>query len=327
MAMKCFNKYLFQAKQGLPLKLSWQRGEGMPLAVSGNIHSVVLQEKVYVSSGGGQYTVMVYDSKWEQWSTLPKHRTKSFGMAVITGKLVLIGGLYGVSYMYNVTEEIATWDPQAKNWTNNISPMRTGRHSPAATSYNKWLVVAGGCDENGSLVDVVEILDTTTQEWYSAAPLPVMCTQMRSAVVQDEWYLMGCHDEAESKRVFSVSLPALILFSKAPSQGSSTLWRPLPNPPMSFSAPLAFRESLLAVGGKTDSGKLSSAIHLYQPWSKNWVKAGELPSELACCTCTELPSGKLLVAGGEVLRIESRRNKQYPVMTMIRTVNIATVGS
>ena len=253
---------LFQAQQGLPLNLSWKRSKDMRtrVIVGSYTSSVVLQGKVYVSGESASssatvpYTVIVYDPHCDEWSTLPEYKAMLFGMAVLNGQLILVGGrLHSVDQ--KVTEEIAEWDPQSKNWTSKTYTMRTGRYRPAVTTYNKWLVVAGGRDENGSL-DVVEILDTSTEQWYSAAPLPVKYSYMRSAVVRDDWYLMG-YDKTESKQVFSVSLPALILLSVTASQASSPLWCTLPNSPMFRSAPLAFHESLLAVGGK--------AIHLYQP--------------------------------------------------------------
>ena len=42
----------------------------------------------------------------------------------------------------------------------------------------------------------------------------------------------------------------------------------------------------------------NTAIYHYQPSSRSWVKAGELPTRRCICTCTVLPSGDLYVAGG-----------------------------
>ena len=42
----------------------------------------------------------------------------------------------------------------------------------------------------------------------------------------------------------------------------------------------------------------SKAIHLYQPNSKKWVKAGELLAGRGACACIVLPRQEILVAGG-----------------------------
>ena len=52
----------------------------MPFAMSNNTHSVVLKGKLYMgggcASGNSQVecTVMVYDIRSGEWSTLPKHQ-------------------------------------------------------------------------------------------------------------------------------------------------------------------------------------------------------------------------------------------------------------
>ena len=112
-------------------------------------------------------------------------------------------------------------------------------------------------------------------------------------------YLLGGFAEGAiaSKKVLSVCLDDLI--SQAVSQPASASapptpspWQSLPDTPLIYSTALAFNGALLAVGG-------SRAIYYYQPSSRSWIKAGELPSGRICCTCTILPSGDLYVASGE----------------------------
>ena len=67
---------------------------------------------------------------------------------------------------------------------------------------------------------------------------------------------------------------------------------------LEWSAALALHGSLLAVGGRHSFRDSSSAIHLYQPGSRQWVKVGDLPTARDCCSCTLLPSEEILVAGG-----------------------------
>ncbi len=68
--------------------------------------------------------------------------------------------------------------------------------------------------------------------------------------------------------------------------------------PLKYSAPLSIGRSLLAVGGMDDRLNLSSWIHLYQPDTRRWVKVGDLPTARHSCTCSVLPSGDVIVAGG-----------------------------
>ena len=117
---------------------------------------------------------------------------------------------------------------------------------------------------------------------------------MKSAVARDEWYVMGSV-EPKIGQAFFVSLPALILLRETTN---STLWRILPSAPLIRSAPLATHDLLLAVGGMPNTSECSSAIYLYLPWKKKWIEVAKLPTKRSACTCIELPSGKILVAGG-----------------------------
>ena len=199
--------------------------------------------------------------------------------------------------MTRVTNRISVWDSQ--RWTHPYPYMPTPRHSPAVVTYINWLVVAGGSDGDGYL-DSVEIMNTTNKQWFTATPLPMGCYDMTSAVVGDEWYFMGGSTGSWSttKQVFHVSLPAITSQVVSQSTPNPAQWHTLPDTPLYSSAALALHGSLLAVGGCHDRQHCSSAIHLYQPGSRQWVKVGDLPTAQSHCSSIQLPSGEILVAGG-----------------------------
>ncbi len=105
------------------------------------------------------------------------------------------------------------------------------------------------------------------------------------------------HTMLGTKTVHHVDLDELI--AKAlPNLDTPTLWQTIENTPLKWSAPLSIGRSLLAVGGRDDKINPSSWIHLYQPDTRRWVKVGDLPTARYNCTCSVLPSGEVIVAGG-----------------------------
>ena len=258
-------------------------------------HSVVAHGRVYVGGGAtdndeDQYTVMVYEQGAE-WRTLPRYQYRRFAMAALQDQLTLVGGWDPSTG--KATNQIAVWNSQQWAYMYPYPQMPTSRSLPAVVTYIKWLVVAGGRDD--SYLSTVEIMDTTNKQWFTATPLPVECCGMTSAVVAEECYLMGGFANSllaePTKQVFQVSLPAIT--SQAVSQ-----WYNLPDTPLEFSAALTANGSLLAVGGRHGQGDFSSAIHLYQPERGLWVRVGDLPTARFSCSCTLLPSGEILAAGG-----------------------------
>ena len=162
--------------------------------------------------------------------------------------------------------------------------------------------MTGGNGDGGGLLSRVEILDTIeSRQWYHATSLPQPCTQVSLATIGNMCYLLGGFGVTASKKVFSVCLDDLI--SQAVSQSASgsapptsSPWLELPDIPVIYSTALAFNGVLLAVGGGTIFEY--KAIYHYQPSSRRWVNAGELPTERSQCIRTVLPSRDLYVAGG-----------------------------
>ena len=257
---------------------------------------VVFKEKVYfgggIASSDRERTVMVYDPKQDSYNTLPPYTYKYFSMAVINNQLVLVGG-----WDDKATNKLGVWNEQSKRWTHPLPPMTTACYSPSVATHNTWLVVMGGWDGRNYL-SRVEILDTTEPgQWYHAALLPQSSSHALPATIGNMCYLLGGYTEGgASKRVFSVFLDDLIsqavsLPASASAPPTPSPWQSLPDTPLTYSTALAFNGALLAIGR-------SKAIYHYQPSSRRWIQAGEMPIWQSQCTCTVLPSGDLYVAGG-----------------------------
>ena len=249
---------------------------------------------------------MVYDPQQDSYDTLPPYTHKYFAMAVVNNQLVLVGGM-DVRTDKN-TNKLGVWNEQSTQWTDTLPPMTTACYSPSVAAHNnRWLVVIGG-DGDGGRLSRIEILDTSLGRWYHGTSLPQPLYGVVPATIGNMCYLLGGYTKGTpSKTVFSTCLDALIsqAVSQPPDSASASPtpspWQTLPDTPLTLSTALALNGALLAVGGLD-----SNAIHLYQPSSGSWVKAGELPSETSACTCTVLPSGKVFVTGRGVYGSEQR---------------------
>ena len=271
----------------------------MPFGMGGNVQSVVLGNKVYIG-GGDDCTVMVYDIQRDTYSTLPQYNAMYFAMTALDDQLVLAGGLYLASG--KLTNQIALL--QSDKWTRPYPPMTIARRSSTAVSFNNHIIVAGGRVDQDRPVSSVEVLDVTSNRWCIVDPLPVGRAVMKSVIVGDMCYIMGGVDYTGkvTKVVHSVNLRELT--EKAVSMATSpatpkpiSLWQTEEDAPLFHSAPLVLKQSMLAVGGY-DRSDVSTSIHLYQSGTRRWVKVGDLPTARYYCTCSVLPNGQVLIAGG-----------------------------
>ena len=274
----------------------------MPIYMA-SCQAVVIGDKVYVGGEYGSFisascTVMVYNIHTGTWGELPPYGSEFFGVAAVNNQLVLVGGRNVLSG--RATNVLGVWDEGSQTWTHPFPEMSTPRYFTSVVSYQRWLVVAGGNDGRGSYQKKVELLDTHSRQWYEGSPLPNECSRMSSTINGNMWFLTGGYTfHQENKRVFSVCLDELI--SQAVLSSTcviSSPWQTLTDTPSTNSTPLILNGALLSVGGYE-----SSAIYLYQPSSRSWVKVSDLPAKLyiSKCACIVLPSGEIFMAGGTSL--------------------------
>ncbi len=263
----------------------------MPIEMGGPVQSVVIGDTVYVGGGDAVNDREVMKLEKDRWTKLPEYTAEWFAMTSLANRLVLVGG----------------WDPRndeptnqlsvfkSGEWTHPYPPMNIARNCSTAVSFNNHIIVAGGRDGEGR-TSSVEVLDVASRRWYIAQSLPHPRSHLKSTLIGNTLYLMGGWDHAgPNKTVYHVDLNELI--AKALSNlDTPTLWQTIEDTPLKFSAPLSIGRSLLAVGGLDD--KLKPSSHLYQPDTRRWVKVGDLPTARYSCTCSVLPSGEVIVAGG-----------------------------
>ncbi len=237
----------------------------MPVAMSGYIQSVVINDTVYVGGGGTDrhadaYIVMAYNKQSCQWHTLPPYSTKWFALTTINSKLVVVGGRNRDN---SDSSELGESQPHSEQWTHPFPPMSTSRYVHSASSYKHWLVVAGGY--HGVCLQSVEVFDISNMQWSTGPSTPTPMIGMKSTTVVDTWYLMGgwCVGASLCPDVYRVSLEALVSHS---SSDSSNMWNKLLSLNCRHSCPLNNGGSIRAVGGWDEkSEKPVSTIQLYVP--------------------------------------------------------------
>ncbi len=269
----------------------------MPIKMGTTVQSVVIGDTVYVGGGGaGNNRDMCTVMKLEQyqWTKLPEYTAYWFAMTSLANRLVLVGG---IDLRNNKpTNQLAVFE--SGEWTHPYPPMNIARDTSTAVSFNNHIIVAGGYDVKVR-ISSVEVLDVASRRWYIAQSLPNPRSELKSTLIGSTLYLMGGYKHTSpTKTVHHIDLDELI--AKALSNlDTPTLWQTLHEVPLLYSAPLSVGRSLLAVGGRDDRANPSSSIHLYQPDTRRWVKVGDLPTARYNCTCSVLPSGEVVVAGGK----------------------------
>ena len=287
----------------LPLK--WNKTVEMPSGVF-IAHAVEVGGKVYIGGGvaeGGDYKVLEYTIQGGQWREI-ETPVRVFGMAVVNDQIIIIGGRDGKGV---ITDQVWVLESDSNTWTQPFPAMPTARGWVSAVGYKRWVLAVGGYGES-----CVEVLDTVSKKWYTAAPLPIGAQQPSLAVIQDTLYVVW------GQSAVSESIPMLISDAMSRSTASdeprfTDEWaRSLPDTPTYHPASTSFHGSLLAVGQRSYP---SSTIAMYVPQTEQWLTVAQLPSPRINCTCVVLSeTGEMMVVGG------SNKHGLY-----IKTIDICTL--
>ena len=280
-----------------PLSLNWRKGKDIPTDRLLRASSVVINGMVYCGGNDGfPNTVIQYNPESGDWSELPRSPVVGFAMTSLNGQLVLAGGDGGDA-------RIRVWDSRRSEWVYPYPPMPTGRAGSAAVGYQNYLMVACGLLHRSE----VEVLDSSSGRWYSAQPVPVGGHLMSSVVVGDCWYLSSLLWKVGKKRIFWVHLPTLISSVTSADTTTEHIWHELPTPPVAGPTLLVLQGHLLLVGGV---GYVQE-IHRYDQETRQWRVCGQLPVAMYAPCCAVLPSGDLMVAGGNTGDTETSSKRMW----------------
>ena len=176
-------------------KLIWRarEGEKAPCEVIRYCDAVVDNCTVYCKYSVREvYSYHIPSSTWSPVTNCPN---KGFTIVVIDGLLTTIGGFIGNENTNKLFSLIG--EGTGRKWTEKFPPMPTKRYSVSALCTGTTLIVAGGDGRYGrggdkdEALKTVEVLNTETREWHTAADIPQPLTLSSMTLCGDLVYLLG----------------------------------------------------------------------------------------------------------------------------------------
>ena len=301
-----------------PLCLYWTKCGVTPHVMTRPSSSVVDGNMAYFNPYHTN-DVYCYNSEKQTWSSLPQCPHSYSSLAVVNGLLTAIGGrgrnggLLGSSA---TNQLLSLTGDRERKWVKKFPSMPTKRYGSATVRSGKSLVVAGGETERSSKLNTaVEVLDTDSLQWSTASSLPFALRNGSATICQDHIYLSD-----RSRSVLACSVADILQSCQSQKTGSTltltryAAWHRVANLPVQYSNCATLCGQLLAVGGKDDSNKRTTAIHQYNPATDSWEVISHMPTARFDALVAVLHGNKLMVVGGTV-GIGSKSN----------TVEIATL--
>ncbi len=233
---------------------------------------VAMNGKLYMRGWSNEnISVLVYTPDQDHWDDLTPPPLECLTMATLRGQLLVVGGRDRSTD--KTMNTILTFDERSKQWLQSLPLMPLFLSYPAVVEYQDHLIIAGGHKFSCTDSTEVNILDTTTNKWITAEPLP-NTDNYNPCLIGDTLYLVGW----ENKRVLRADVPSLI------SRASSGVWEIVSSLPWYHSFSVTVSNTLLTLGGRDNpffaSGNKTADIHLYDPTNDQWTKCGDLPKPI-----------------------------------------------
>ena len=126
---------------------------------------------------------------------LPSCPVRCFRLGQLSGKLGGGDGIFPDNHVYMI---VCARGPAV----GEVPPMPTPRQLPIVITYNSSIAVCGG--DGGDRV--VEVFNSETAQWYTAAPLPVACVYKKLTIINDTCCLGGGGAQSHSRSIMCASL-------------------------------------------------------------------------------------------------------------------------
>ena len=277
------------------------------------LQSVMVGGRLYVGRGStdsrdDRFLVFQYTPERNEWATLPPHTVRYFGLGQFQGDLITVGGAHKEG---SLTGKVYRFNKQSHKWEKFLKPMPTARAFLSLITTQSAIIACGGItgrtDDGKNIVcSTVEVYTTSTSQWSTTDPLPIVCWRMTSVTIADTCYLLGgVGDQGKpTKTVLCAPISSLVQKARSQKAASSShpdsVWKTLPDTPLVASAAASLGGCLLAVGGGDDQEGVRSAVHIFIPLTNSWVRvnSGDLPEPRYSCTAIQLPDSKRIVIGG-----------------------------
>ena len=254
--------------------------------MSTHAQAVCLQDKLYVGSD----KLYIYTPTTDLWE-IENTPVCYFALVVYQSQVVLVGGRK-TDGSRSVTNNLLTLD-RRNNLREKIHPMEIKRQHASALSSSNRILVGGGCDDKWKPTDTVEVYNG--RHWSKAESLPIAYYPMKSAILDEYWYLAGI--DGQKSVIYYGSVESVVASCQPIGRRDvvPSVWKRLDNIPHDPSCLLVFGNRLVTIGSSLHRGILA-----YSPYSHSWghitCNFCEMNDQLAIVNvAAALPAGDLMV--------------------------------
>ena len=271
------------------IKMTWREGRKVPCKMSTYYNTVADDTAMYVRTGDQE--VYAYLTSTSSWSQLPRSPTGSCPSVIVNNLLTLVGG-----HDSTTTNQLFSLigEGSGRRWTEIFPPMPTKRWCSIALCTGTDLIVAGGRNVCGVPFKTVEVMNTETLQWSTAADLPQPLYCAPGAVCGDHAYILSL----ESDSMSMYACPVSTLIQSCRSRLTANVWNKVAAPRIARTTYVSIHGRLLTIGGSNSNVQPTTAVYMYNPTTDSWEVISHMRIPRCSCFAAVLPNNQLMVVGG-----------------------------
>ncbi|MDE2292874.1 MAG: hypothetical protein KGL53_12395, partial [Elusimicrobia bacterium] len=221
-----------------------------------------------------------HGSTWTEKAAMPS-ADEDAGIAVVDGKLFVVGGVSGSSRLSSAE----LYDPAADAWTSEAA-MPTARGNLRAVALAGKVYALGGAN-GGPSIAVNEMYDPVSNVWTTKQSMPSARAFFAASALDGRILAAG----GWTGSVFIANVEAY-----DPASDSWTVRSPLPFPHSGTQAVVA-QGRLYVIGGSSQTSTATGATQSYDPAADSWTSKAEMPTARYNFAAAAV-GGKIYAAGG-----------------------------
>jgi len=310
------------ALQSKKYKLKWTNCSPLPTSMY-QAYSTVINNTMYIGGGvcqdsSKEFIVYAYHLEEDKWSSLPPLQQTNGIPINISEKLTIVGGWD--SNTNKATRKLTTFTDNG--WKNDVFPnLVEARMWPAVVDHQSYVIVAGGYENDESLLDTIEVLDVTALQCRivntclpkpMGAPFATICNELLVIIG------FATLEEPRTNETFIISVDEIISgFQKEEMSADeeNSRWSTLGVTPLWKTGILPNSSPPVLLGGCDKQINVVDDITLYDDITKKWRKVSSLPFGSAYPTITTV--GRTVVVAGGCADVKTEESMNTTSMTSV----------
>ena len=285
------------------INLTWRYGEKPPHEYMYYPNNTAVDGSMfYVRTGCKVYT---YSADTLKWSVLPDCRNTDCPAVIVNSLLTLVGGKLSGTLTNQLFSLVG--EEGDRKWIEEFPPMPTERCDSVALCAGAGLIVAGGVVDKSNLT-TVEVLNTVTLQWSTAADLPLpdeLVSYGPGVVCGSHIYIFATTSSWDPAPtvVYTCSINAIVYHTSTLTSlwnRYTGLWKTIEGPPVVFPALVSVYDRLLAIGGRKNyyAEECTTVVHMYNSTTNSWKVISNMYYVNLLCIAAVLPDNQLVVVAG-----------------------------